>query len=768
MQYILGPWLLLPARCVIYSKVIERELDPLSFKLITYFISQPDRIIPRQELVENVWQQSFVDDNAINRAISELRKQLTHPEHKAPLIKTHYRKGYSLTVTPKKVINDAENITSHTAVTKDLATDLDITQITTNEVLDNSNYIKEKSLKAIHTESAITANTTQTQTLKTAIKFSSYQWLLILLVLLLTINIFTDFKLLNDEPNTSLAITTQTNQSDIETLQKITPVKAKNVNITAATWNIGSETHPLVSPDKNLFAYTNKNNGVSSSYIKSLSNQQEIKLTYNDLHISAMSWQPNSRILLVEATDLKSQCHYATFNLSNINNIPEPRLIKECDKQALSMAQLSIDGNTMFYIELDEKKLGQEIYQYNIKTQKSTVLVPSGDAQYGVTNMLISPNGKQLLYRWYERNSPAKLYLLDIATREQRVLYEQAEELSSVTIAWLPDGEHIGVLQGKRLSFINIHNRALNSIELPIEVYLSRMSFLDSNQLFSSEAASTQVQVAQIDNIFSKGEKKVTMLHRSDSNDYYPTYSRKQQNSHYFISSRTNQYQIWQADDSTEKQISNFSTKEQQAIYVLVLSDNEDYLLFSRNNQLEFIDLKTGVLHSIPELDQAKVSSYLWSNNDKTIIYSTIKDKVSQIWQFNLLTRENTQLTFEGGQKLLKNERGEIFYINDNTLFNLTYEQDKNTQNAFTKKITITLAQCWCSIALRDDYFYSLGDPLSLARMHILTNEVQEIALPQASMGIILKATPNKLLTTLTNERSTQVQRISWSATPLP
>ena len=306
MQYILGPWLLLPARCVIYSKVIERELDPLSFKLITYFISQPNRIIPRQELVVNVWQQSFVDDNAINRAISELRKQLTHPEHKAPLIKTHYRKGYSLTETPKKVNNDAENISSHITFTKDLANDLHTTQITTNEVLDNSNYIKEKSPKAIHTESAITANTTQTKTLKTAIKFSSYQWLLTLLVLLLTINIFTDFKLLNDEPITSLAITTQTNQSDIETLQKIPPVIAKDVNITAATWNIGSETHPLVSPDKNLFAYTNKNNGVSSSYIKSLSNQQEIKLTYNDLHISAMSWQPNSRILLVETTDLKS------------------------------------------------------------------------------------------------------------------------------------------------------------------------------------------------------------------------------------------------------------------------------------------------------------------------------------------------------------------------------------------------------------------------------------------------------------------------------
>lgn len=98
MNYSFGPWVFEPVLCLINSKGIERELDPLSFKLLNYLVKQGSRIVTKQELIECVWQQSFVDDNAINRAVSELRKQLSHPTYKAQLIKTHYRKGYSLTV----------------------------------------------------------------------------------------------------------------------------------------------------------------------------------------------------------------------------------------------------------------------------------------------------------------------------------------------------------------------------------------------------------------------------------------------------------------------------------------------------------------------------------------------------------------------------------------------------------------------------------------------------------------------------------------------
>ena len=107
MNYQIGPWQFIRNRCVITSNNLERELDPLLVKLLLHFVSKPQQIVSRQALIESVWQQSYVDDNAINRAISELRKQLAHPTEKAPLLKTHYRKGYSLTVIPEQLTRES-------------------------------------------------------------------------------------------------------------------------------------------------------------------------------------------------------------------------------------------------------------------------------------------------------------------------------------------------------------------------------------------------------------------------------------------------------------------------------------------------------------------------------------------------------------------------------------------------------------------------------------------------------------------------------------
>ncbi len=91
-----GEWQLNIKQQTISDGVHTRELEPLLFKLLCFFIENNERIITRQELVENIWQQSFVDDNAINRAISELRKVLKSEKQPGQTIKTHYRKGYSL------------------------------------------------------------------------------------------------------------------------------------------------------------------------------------------------------------------------------------------------------------------------------------------------------------------------------------------------------------------------------------------------------------------------------------------------------------------------------------------------------------------------------------------------------------------------------------------------------------------------------------------------------------------------------------------------
>ena len=98
-----GEWQFNTQQQTISDGTHTRELEPLLYKLLCFFITHNDRIITRQELVENIWQQSFVDDNAINRAISELRKVLKSEKQPGQTIKTHYRKGYSLFIEVKSL-----------------------------------------------------------------------------------------------------------------------------------------------------------------------------------------------------------------------------------------------------------------------------------------------------------------------------------------------------------------------------------------------------------------------------------------------------------------------------------------------------------------------------------------------------------------------------------------------------------------------------------------------------------------------------------------
>ncbi len=90
-----GSWVLTPRRQTICDGEVEKELEPLLYKILSFLILHRDRIVPRDELVQEVWQQNYVDDNAINRAVSELRKTLKSEKQTGIVVKTHYRKGYS-------------------------------------------------------------------------------------------------------------------------------------------------------------------------------------------------------------------------------------------------------------------------------------------------------------------------------------------------------------------------------------------------------------------------------------------------------------------------------------------------------------------------------------------------------------------------------------------------------------------------------------------------------------------------------------------------
>ncbi len=70
----------------------EVELRPKTFNLLAYFAQNPGRVIPKSELLANVWPDVIVTDGSLNQCVAEIRKALGTPA--AARVRTLPRRGF--------------------------------------------------------------------------------------------------------------------------------------------------------------------------------------------------------------------------------------------------------------------------------------------------------------------------------------------------------------------------------------------------------------------------------------------------------------------------------------------------------------------------------------------------------------------------------------------------------------------------------------------------------------------------------------------------
>ena len=283
-----GEWQLNTQQQTISDGTHKRELEPLLFKLLCFFIEHNDRIITRQELVENIWQQSFVDDNAINRAISELRKTLKSEKQPGQTIKTHYRKGYSLFIEVKPL--------DHTVSTEPLKT-----------------------------ENVITVDKdADTQVKPTAIneqKAHSSRWpwpfaALVLGLLITAIWLFSQQPKANDEV-----------QNDAPFLD----LQAETIS-----WHKGSHYRLMLSHDKTKLAYILENDG-QSLFVVDLTTKKEYVIASGNIFLQG--WSEDGERLFYGSCENKDYSDCITWQASNL--LSSEALIKPRINQSLLNSQPS-------------------------------------------------------------------------------------------------------------------------------------------------------------------------------------------------------------------------------------------------------------------------------------------------------------------------------------------------------------------------------------------------------------------------------------------
>ncbi len=71
-----------------------KSLTPRAFDVLVYLIEKRGRVVEKQEIFDAVWKETFVTDNALMRAVKEIRRELGDDAAAPRYVKTVHKRGY--------------------------------------------------------------------------------------------------------------------------------------------------------------------------------------------------------------------------------------------------------------------------------------------------------------------------------------------------------------------------------------------------------------------------------------------------------------------------------------------------------------------------------------------------------------------------------------------------------------------------------------------------------------------------------------------------
>jgi TolB-like protein/DNA-binding winged helix-turn-helix (wHTH) protein len=103
-----GPWLVAPSLNSISCKGTSVHLEPKVMEVLVCLAQHAGETLPKETLFHTVWPDTFVTDDVLKHAISELRRVFEDDAREPRIIETIPKRGYRL-VAPVEPLNGAEN-----------------------------------------------------------------------------------------------------------------------------------------------------------------------------------------------------------------------------------------------------------------------------------------------------------------------------------------------------------------------------------------------------------------------------------------------------------------------------------------------------------------------------------------------------------------------------------------------------------------------------------------------------------------------------------
>lgn len=373
-----GAWSLNPKLQTIFDGEVERELEPLLFKILCYLIINKDEIITRQDLIDDVWCQHYVDDNAINRAMSELRKVLKSEVQRGLVVKTHYRKGYSFFLEPEVIYYEEEPSS--------------LGQVASLKETPNN---KQKKLIALIT--------------------------ILILGVFISIYMFQSLSSLDNEIANDTLLKVETKSPNIV---------EKKFNEETLSWLQGVYSRLILSPDNSTVAlsFLAEDQSYSALLLKNLNTGQERKISEANANIFPAGWSMDSE-RAIYSLESEGKCELWEVGLkSNADS----KFLFECEPSNL-MNVISLGNNSYIYSKYGYRNRSElsALVNRNLSTGDEFQISSPNLNSYGDKFLYYIKSKNKIIFERQQFNS-SELYMTDLEGGAQVKLYETKSRIWSI------------------------------------------------------------------------------------------------------------------------------------------------------------------------------------------------------------------------------------------------------------------------------------------------------------------------------------------------
>jgi transcriptional activator of cad operon len=576
------------------------QLKPQSFELLCYFCLNHHKIVSRDELIANVWHNRIVSDNAINRAVSQLRLAIAELDTEQEYIQTLPRAGYRLSVNVTNISSEATKLVSADTYA---STDLQPSRTTHLQTKEPS---EEKSGALKNVQSPATSTHLDIDSTDKNISTGRPILFVSLIFLLLVSMTLSWYWLFNDETHQQQQLLSSQPQ----------------------TYAPGAEYDASISRD--WIVYVNRNEHEFAVFASNKHNN-EIHVVHKSIDaIRFPKLSPNVDLLSVftrknERLGLRHcQLNILRFHTAEIIKQYPCGLANVVTQRWLSSSRLQLvtatEGRGLKIINLDLSRNDPRV-DFNIAFS---------DERLKFISVQISPDGKEvgLLSRNMVGNE-THLNVFSISTQKVK----QSIVLPGIAISavqWLNDGDFMWLESGR---LFKTNSEGLNRIEQMTDLNtITQLNDVYENEIFVSHGQ-TRMNLIRVD----RDSKEVAQV-VSSKDEFMPAYAHNSEQ-FVFFSNRTGRLKLWLNNSSnTSKKLK--LPEQELLLKPIQWSPDDSHLIITTKHSILVYSLAT---EKILEINSHPFNRAFWLNNNELVILT--KNSSDKLTIYDLLSGNERQLT---------------------------------------------------------------------------------------------------------------------------